>query len=91
MRLLGQGAKGPQGRPGGFWVGKTWLLKPGGATAANNTPLHGRVIGMTPLPTPPGLRDEEATRMGSPGVAMVAEHQRGEGRPPEEQGMGWGM
>ena len=29
--------------------------------------------------------------MGPPGVAMGAEHQRGEGRPPEKQGMGWGM
>ena len=29
--------------------------------------------------------------MGPPGVAMGAEHQRGEGRPPEKQGMGWEM
>ena len=28
--------------------------------------------------------------MGPPGVAMGAEPQRGEGRPPEKQGMGWG-
>ena len=27
--------------------------------------------------------------MGSPGLAMGAEPQRGEGRPPEKQGMGW--
>ena len=27
--------------------------------------------------------------MGPPGVPMGAEHQRGEGRPPEKQGMGW--
>ena len=67
-------------------------LRPGGVTAANNIPLHGRVIGMTPLPTPPGLRDKEATRMGPPGVAMRAEHhQMVEGRPHEKQGMGWGM
>ena len=29
--------------------------------------------------------------MGPPGVAMGAEDQRGEGRLPEKQGMGWGM
>ena len=29
--------------------------------------------------------------MGPPGVAMGPEHQRGEGRPPEKQGMGWGQ
>ena len=92
MRLLGQEGSGPQGRPGGFWVGNTGLLRPGVATAANNTPLHGRVIGMTTVPTPLGLRDEEATRMGPPGVAMGAEHhQMLEGRPHEKQGMGWGM
>ena len=28
--------------------------------------------------------------MGPSGVAMGAEHQRGEGRPPEKQGMGCG-
>ena len=28
--------------------------------------------------------------MGPPGVAMGAEHQRGEGRPHEKQRMGWG-
>ena len=28
--------------------------------------------------------------MGPLGVAMGAERQRGEGRPPEKQGMGWG-
>ena len=28
--------------------------------------------------------------MGSPGLAMGAEPQRGEGRSSEEQGMGWG-
>ena len=29
--------------------------------------------------------------MGPPGLAMGAEPQRGEGRPPEKQGMGWEM
>ena len=28
--------------------------------------------------------------MGPPGVAVGAERQRGEGRPHEKQGMGWG-
>ena len=28
----------------------------GGRTAANNTPLHGRVLGMTSVPPPPGPR-----------------------------------
>ena len=71
MRLLGRGGgSGPQGRPGGFWVGNTGLLRPGVATAANNTPPHGKVLGMTPVPPHPEFGDEEATRMGPPGVAM---------------------
>ena len=70
MRLLGRGGSRPQGRPGGFWVGNTGLLRLGVATAANNTPPHGKVLGMTPVPPHPEFGDEEATRMGPPGVAM---------------------
>ena len=29
--------------------------------------------------------------MGTPGIAMGAEHHRGEGQPLEKQGTGWGM
>ena len=54
--LLSQGASGPWRRPRGFWVGNMGLKRPGEATAANNTPLYGRVPGMTPVPQPPGLR-----------------------------------
>ena len=46
------------------------LLRPGVATAANNTPPHGKVLGMTPVPPHLEFGDEEATRMGPPGVAM---------------------
>ena len=53
---MSQGASGPWGRPRGFWVGNTGLKKPGEATAASNTPLYGRVPGMTTVPQNPGLR-----------------------------------
>ena len=55
-RLLSQGASRPRGRPRGFWVGNTGLKRPGEATAASNTPLYGRVPGITPVPQPLGLR-----------------------------------
>ena len=87
MRLLGHEASGPLG----LLSRENGASEEGGVTAANNIPLHGRVIGMTPLPTPLGLRDEEATRMGPPVVAMGADNKGKEGRPHEKQGMGLGM
>ena len=48
VRLLVQGALGPRGLLGR----ENRASVPGGATAANNTLLNGRVIGMTPVPTP---------------------------------------
>ena len=48
VRLLVQGALGPWGLLGR----ENRASVPGGATAANNTLLNGRVIGMTPVPTP---------------------------------------
>ena len=86
MRLLVQGALGPWGLLGR----ENRASVPGGATAANNTLLNGRVIGMTTVPTPQASGMSRPVGWGLQGLPWELNTKRDRDGPMRSKGWGGG-